>query len=69
MRGPVALQIIILGAILSVCGLVALLTVALASGAMGTLLSRHPLWLKTQNAVTGSLMIGLAIFLIANERR
>jgi threonine/homoserine/homoserine lactone efflux protein len=54
---------------LIVCGLVALLTVALASGAMGTLLSRHPLWLKTQNAVTGSLMIGLAIFLIANERR
>jgi threonine/homoserine/homoserine lactone efflux protein len=69
MRCSVALQIIILGAILIVCGLVALLTVALASGAMGTLLSRHPLWLKTQNAVTGSLMIGLAIFLIANERR
>ena len=68
-RGPMALQIMVLGAVLIGCGLIALLTVALASGAMGNLLSRHPMWLKTQNIVTGSLMIGLAIYLLANDRR
>jgi threonine/homoserine/homoserine lactone efflux protein len=68
-HGSMALQIMLLGAILIGCGLVALLTVALASGAMGSLLARHPLWLKVQNAITGSLMIGLALFLLASERR
>jgi threonine/homoserine/homoserine lactone efflux protein len=68
-RGPMAPQIMALGAVLIGCGLVALLTVALASGAMGSLLARHPLWLKVQNAVTGSLMIALALYLLANERR
>ena len=68
-RGPMALQIMVLGAVLIGCGLIALLTVALASGAMGNLLSRHPMWLKTQNIFTGSLMIGLAIYLLANDRR
>jgi threonine/homoserine/homoserine lactone efflux protein len=68
-RGPMAPQIMALGAVLIGCGLVALLTVALASGAMGSLLARHPLWLKVQNAVTGSLMIALAVYLLANERR
>jgi threonine/homoserine/homoserine lactone efflux protein len=68
-RGSLALQIMILGAMLIGCGLIALLSVALASGALGALLARHPLWLKVQNAVTGSLMIGLAVFLVASERR
>jgi len=68
-RGSVALQILVLGAILIGCGVVALMTVALASGAMGSLLARHPLWLRVQNAVTGSLMIALALFLVANDRR
>ncbi len=68
-RGSVALQIIVLGAILTGCGLVALMTVALASGTMGGVLARHPAWLRVQNAVTGSLMIGLALYLLASERR
>ena len=68
-RGSVGLQIAILGAILIACGLVALTSTALASGSLRQLLARHPLWLRIQNIVTGSLMIALAVHLLAFGRR
>lgn len=68
-RGSVALQIGILGATLIACGLLVLCSIALASGRMRTLLSRHPLWMRMQQFVTGSLMIGLAAHLLLAARR
>lgn len=68
-RGSVGLQIAILGGILIACGLVALTSTALASGSLRRLLARHPLWLRIQNIVTGSLMIALAAHLLAFGRR
>ncbi len=68
-RGSVGLQIGILGAILIACGLVALTSTALASGSLRHMLARHPLWLRIQNIVTGSLMIALAAHLLAFGRR
>lgn len=68
-RGSVALQILILGAILIACGVVALMSTAMASSSLSGLLARHPLWLRIQNAVTGSLMIALALHLLIVGRR
>ena len=69
LRGSVALQILILGGILIACGLVALMGTALASGTLREALAHHPLWLRIQNIVTGSLMIALAVHLLAFARR
>ena len=68
-RGSVALQIAILGATLITCGLLVLGSIALASGRLRALLSRHPLWMRIQQCVTGSLMIGLAAHLLLSSRR
>ena len=68
-RGPVAPQIMALGAILIGCGLVALFTVAFASGGLRSLLMRHPTWLRLQRWITGSLMIALAAHLLLSGRR
>jgi threonine/homoserine/homoserine lactone efflux protein len=68
-RGSVALQIAILGATLITCGLLVLGSIALASGRLRSLLSRHPLWMRIQQIVTGSLMIGLAAHLLLTARR
>ena len=68
-RGSVALQIAILGATLITCGLLVLGSIALASGQLRTLMSRHSLWMHIQQAVTGSLMIGLAARLLLTARK
>ncbi len=40
-------------------------SIALASGRLRALLSRHPLWMRmSSSVVTGSLMIGLAAHLL-----
>jgi threonine/homoserine/homoserine lactone efflux protein len=68
-RGSVALQIVVLGATLIACGLVVLCSIALASGRLRTVLARHPFWLRLQHILTGSLMIGLAAYLLFSARR
>ncbi len=68
-RGSVTLQIIVLGATLIACGLVVLCSIAMASGRLRGALVRHPLWLRIQHALTGSLMIGLAAHLLLSPHR
>ena len=68
-RGPLALQIVALAAILIGCGLVVLCSIALASGTMRTVLARHPLWQRVQGTATGLIMIGLAAHLALATRR
>ncbi|MBT5433640.1 MAG: LysE family translocator [Alphaproteobacteria bacterium] len=68
-RGSVALQIAVLGATLTGCGLIVLSSIAMASGSLRTLLARHPMWMRVQQILTGSLMIGLAAHLLLSGRR
>ena len=68
-RGSVALQMIVLGGTLITMGLVVLGSIAVASGRLRQLLARHPLWMRVQRVITGSLMIGLAAHLLLSARR
>ena len=59
--GPIWLQLLILGSIQKLAGILSLGSVALASGTFGNWLSQHPVFLKWQERFTGVVMIGLGI--------
>lgn len=59
--GPIWLQLLILGSIQKLAGILSLGSVALASGTFGNWLSQHPGFLKWQERFTGVVMIGLGI--------
>jgi len=68
-RGPLGLQIVALAAILIGCGMVALCSIALASGSLRSVLAHHPMWQRLQGTTTGLIMIGLALHLAVAARR
>ncbi|MCT7321974.1 LysE family translocator [Klebsiella quasipneumoniae] len=59
--GPVWLQLLVLGSIQKLAGIVSLGAVAMASGTFGNWLSTHPGVIKWQERFTGVVMIGLGI--------
>ncbi|MGR7497434.1 LysE family translocator [Klebsiella aerogenes] len=59
--GPVWLQLLVLGSIQKLAGIVSLGSVAMASGTFGNWLGKHPDVIKWQERFTGVVMIGLGI--------
>ena len=59
--GPVWLQLLVLGSIQKLAGIVSLGSVAMASGTFGNWLGKHPCVIKWQERFTGVVMIGLGI--------
>lgn len=62
--GPIWLQLLVLGAIQKLAGIVSLGAVALASGSMGQWLHRWPSFLRWQQRFTAIVMIGLGVRLL-----
>ncbi|HER1287062.1 TPA: LysE family translocator [Salmonella enterica subsp. enterica serovar Elomrane] len=59
--GPVWMQLLVLGSIQKLAGIVSLGSVAMASGTFGNWLGKHPDFNKWQERFTGVVMIGLGI--------
>lgn len=59
--GPVWMQLLVLGSIQKLAGVVSLGSVAMASGTFGYWLSKHPALIKWQERFTGLVMVGLGI--------
>lgn len=59
--GPIWLQLLILGSIQKLAGILSLGSVAMASGTFGAWLGKHPGFLKWQERFTGVVMIGLGL--------
>ena len=60
-RGPLALQILILGGIFIVVALVVFSGIALLAGTLGTLLSQSPKIQVYLNRIAGTIFVGLAL--------
>lgn len=65
--GPVWLQLLVLGAIQKLVGVVSLGGVALASGSIGHWLQRRPGFLVWQTRFTGLVMLGLGVRLLVGN--
>lgn len=59
--GPIWSQLLILGTIQKLAGILSLGSVAMASGVFGEWLGKHPGFIKWQERLTGVVMIGLGI--------
>lgn len=59
--GPVWMQLLVLGSIQKLAGIVSLGSVAMTSGTFGNWLGKHPDFIKWQERFTGVVMIGLGI--------
>lgn len=59
--GPVWLQLLVLGSIQKLAGIVSLGSVAMASGTFGNWLGKHPAFIKWQERFTGVVMVALGI--------
>ncbi|MFJ2973882.1 LysE family translocator [Kluyvera sp. NPDC087067] len=59
--GPIWSQLLILGTIQKLAGILSLGSVAMASGVFGEWLGKHPGFIKWQERFTGVVMIGLGI--------
>ena len=68
-RGPVALQVLLLGSCLNGFGLLVKLGVALTAGGLGDWLRRHPRMQRVQAWVTASILAGLALRIALPENR
>lgn len=68
-RGPVGLQIAILGAILVAMGLSYLTAIALTAGALGERMRAYPALRRAQRWLLGATLGGLAVWLAWPERR
>ncbi len=67
--GQVGLQIIFLGAIFDINSTIVNILVALLFGYVGTRLMRHPIAVKFQTWLPGSIFIGLGLHLIFSENK
>lgn len=66
--GPVTAQILVLGGIFTVTAIPCDAAVALASSKAANLLRRRPIFLKVQNWVSGSVLIGLGAYVAISRR-
>lgn len=67
-QGFVALQLITLGLLFVLMGLLSTLVVALSAGRIGAFLRRNPILMRRQNKAVGSLYCGLGIRLALQDR-
>lgn len=67
-QGFVALQLITLGLLFVLMGLLSTLVVALSAGRIGAFLRRNPVLMRRQNKAVGSLYCGLGVKLALQER-
>ena len=67
-QGLVALQLIVLGVVFVVLGLVSTVICALGSGHLGRFLRRNPMVMKWQGKVVGSIYCGLGLRLAFQDR-
>jgi len=67
-QGFVALQLITLGLLFVLMGLLSTLVVALSAGRIGAFLRRNPVLMRRQNKAVGTLYCGLGLRLALQER-
>lgn len=67
-QGLVAIQLMSLGLLFVLMGLLSTLAVALGAGRIGAFLRRNPILMRRQNKAVGSLYCGLGIRLALQER-
>ena len=67
-QGLVALQLMSLGLLFVLMGLLSTLAVALGAGRIGAFLRRNPILMRRQNKAVGSLYCGLGVKLAFQER-
>jgi threonine/homoserine/homoserine lactone efflux protein len=60
-RGPVAMQIIVLGLIMATIGMLSDVAYALAAGSLGTWLNRRPTFFRRQRYLTGTIYLALGL--------
>jgi len=66
--GDVTLQMLFFGAVFATGGLAWILMIAYVFGHAGNWVARHPRALRAQKWITGSSMLGLALFVALEER-
>jgi threonine/homoserine/homoserine lactone efflux protein len=66
--GPLAPQLLLLGAIVTVTAIPCDAIVALAAGAAARAMVRQPLYRRLQNWLSGSLLVGLGAYVATSER-
>ena len=67
-NGSVALQLMTLGLLFVLMGLVSTVTVALSAGHIGKFLRRNPVVMRWQNKAVGSIFCGLGVRLALQEK-
>ena len=67
-KGPVALQLALLGVIFVFLGLVSTVVFAISAGSLGTFLRKNPTVLKWQGRIVGSIYCALGVRLALQER-
>lgn len=67
-NGAVALQLAVLGIIFVLLGLLSCVIFAITSGSLGSFLRRHPIVLRWQGKVVGSIYCALGVRLAFQER-
>ena len=60
-RGPVALQFVVLGVTMKCCGFVVNGTIALLSGWAGNWLSKNAVFVRWQQRLVGTVLVGLGL--------
>lgn len=67
-NGSVTLQLVVLGVLFVLMGLISTVVVAVGAGGVGTFLRRHPLVLRWQGKFVGSIYCALGIRLALQEK-
>jgi threonine/homoserine/homoserine lactone efflux protein len=60
-RGPVAMQIVVLGLIMATIGMLSDVAYALAAGSLGTWLNTRPTFFRRQRYLTGTIYLALGV--------
>ena len=66
--GPIVPQVLLLGLIVTLTAIPCDLAVALASGSLARLLARRPLYRRIQDWLSGSVLIGLGLYVALSRR-
>jgi len=67
-RGPISLQMVLLGGLFIVATLLVFGSIALLAGTLGGLLNRSPKIQRVMNGLAGAVFVGLALKLASAER-
>lgn len=67
-RGPVSIQMLVLGGVFIIATIIVFGSIALLAGSIGQWLSRSQGFQKIMNRIAGTVLLGLALKLAATER-